>query len=98
MKKTKNNDELYSEVIKATKEAELGIARCRICGYADDFSSFITVLFGGSLVFALCLNCASNGNEILIRRSLGGIEVLGKKAEILSIGTKDLDILRSKPK
>jgi hypothetical protein len=96
--KTKNKDELYAEVIQASKEAELGIAKCRICGYAGDFSSLITILFGGSLVFAICLNCANNGNEILIRRSLEGIEVLGKKAEILSIGTKDLDVLRSKPK
>jgi hypothetical protein len=66
-------DRLY---IEATREAEQGIGSCRNCGRKGAFQDMIAVLYGGGVVFSMCLPCAEVGNQIMIQRGARGIEVL----------------------
>lgn len=63
------------QVLNATRDAELGFATCRECGKRGPFQDCITTMYGGALVFAICIGCAERGTRILIQRGPGGIEV-----------------------
>ena len=65
-----------SELAAATLDAERGRATCRICKREGPFGDFITLLYGGGVLFCLCLACAEKGEEVLVRRGPLGIEVL----------------------
>jgi len=84
--------------VKASREAEMGLASCRNCGKKGPFEDYITVLYGGGLVYTMCLACADGGHTILIRRGHLGIEVLDRKAEKLAIGKFDLGLLKKTPR
>lgn len=81
------------EVIEASKQAQLGLAKCRNCGEQGAFSDFIVVTYGGGVAYAMCMNCAAKGHTILIRRGIAGIEVLGKKNSVISIGCSGINVI-----
>ena len=84
-----------SEFAKATREAELGFCTCRICKEKSLFTDCITALYGGGLVFALCMPCAEKGHEILIRREGEVIRVYNRiNNSVLSIGYPNLNVLK----
>src|SRR5512136_143019 len=68
-------EEQYRE---ATRDAELGIGQCRVCHARGPFQRFITVLYGGGVLYCLCTHCAAQGNEIRVARGSRGIEVYGR--------------------
>ncbi len=67
-----------SEFVKATREAELGFCTCRVCKQKMPFTDCITVLYGGGLVFAVCMGCAAKGDEIMIKREGNSIKVYSR--------------------
>jgi len=62
----------------ATCDAERGIAQCRKCGRKGAFQEFITVLYGGGVMYSMCTHCAAMGHEIRIARGPRGIHVHGR--------------------
>ena len=64
------------DYIEATSEAVRGGGTCRSCKKKGSFQNFITVLYDGGVLYMLCLQCAEAGNQILIRRGSGGVEIL----------------------
>jgi hypothetical protein len=83
---------------EATREAELGAATCRNCDKKGPLSRFVTVLFGGGLVYTVCPSCLEQGTQILVRHGPGGIEVLSRgnqKPLIVGAGAH-LDVLKKR--
>ena len=64
------------DLASATLDAERGRATCRTCGKPDQFAKLVTVLYGGAVLFAVCLECTGRGEEILVRRGPIGVEIL----------------------
>jgi hypothetical protein len=97
MTNDKSNSNYDAQYVQATREAELGVCTCRNCGYKGQFSRFITILYGGGLVYAMCLSCADSGDQILIRRGNQGVEVLKKSAgQVAVVRNPDLDVLKKR--
>jgi len=88
-----------AEYTKATREAELGRSTCRVCGNKAALSDHITVLFGGGLLYALCLQCVNKGESILIQNTERGIGVLRKTSNpslIVAATTRDINAIKKR--
>jgi hypothetical protein len=97
-KREKSNLEFDAEFIEATRDAEFGVCKCRICGDKGLFSRFIAITYGGGLVYAMCMGCAES-NEILIKRGAFGVEVLGRSTgNVVAAGRLDLGVIKKKVK
>ena len=83
---------------EATRVAELGVATCRNCDKKGALSSFITVLYGGGLVYTVCPTCLERGTQLLIRRGANGIEVLsrGNQKPLIVGADAHLDVLKKR--
>jgi hypothetical protein len=83
-----------AEYIDATREAELGYSTCRVCGAKAKLSEHIAVLFGGGLLYAVCIQCVSQGESVLIHRTERGISVSRKPyCGVVAATTRDLNAL-----
>jgi hypothetical protein len=101
MKKAIVPDRYDLAYMEATRRAKDGLGVCRLCDKHRPFDEFISVLYGGGVVFVLCIECvAVKGSEILIKRGAKGIEVLHRGASTLSIASSPLSgaqLLKGKP-
>ena len=85
-------------VAQATLEAERGVVSCRICPTKDAMVNMLVVAYGGSIIWATCIPCAEKGNEILIRRGPGGIEVLrARDGHSLALGRPGMGPVIKRP-
>ncbi len=86
------------EMAQATRDAEEGRATCKFCGRTGPFEKFITVMFGGGVAFAECLDCPRKGNEILIRQGPLGIEILkARGGGVVAASDRALNAVTKRP-
>lgn len=85
------------DFIEATREAEQGLATCRKCKKKGPFTDFITVLYAGGLVYAVCIECIAVGHSILVCMGNRGIEVFGKDTRTpIAIGRPGMNVLKKR--
>lgn len=78
MQTVSNQQTFEQQYREATCDAELGVAKCRKCGRKGAFQDCITVLYGGGVMYSMCVHCAAMGHEIRIARGPKGIHVHGR--------------------
>ena len=78
------------DFINATREAEAGRCTCRNCKKPGLFGDFITIQYGGGLLYALCLDCVNAGAQIMVRRTLAGIEIVQRSRGAVAVASPEL--------
>jgi hypothetical protein len=92
--------DLLAASIEATRDAERGVATCRICTRSLPFEDAIVVSYSGAIVYSMCLPCAEADNQVLIRRGPAGIEILkARNGASLGLGVPGLSlgVVRKRP-
>ncbi|MFH0901140.1 MAG: hypothetical protein V2A73_10980 [Pseudomonadota bacterium] len=72
-----NADLQQAWVRQAQLDAERGVIECRMCRRRSGLDQATTLWRNGTLVFAVCDDCAAS-HEILMRPTEAGIEVRGR--------------------
>ena len=72
-------------VQQAHLDAERGVIECRLCRHKADLDQATTLWRNGTLVFAVCDQCAG-AHDILMRPTEAGIEVRARQRAPLILG------------